>query len=474
MYPNPPTPPIPGPQDGNRAGRTGAGSDVYSQGTATPPPTTGTQPPRPTPGVGAPPCPPGKIPKPDGSCADQPQHPAYADPAQQPVAAKPTYADVMNGYAQQAAPGGGGAGGAGANANGLTSTTIADWAYNNIDSTLPREYWNYAVQYFDPACPGKTPFRSKKTDDAGKVLGTCEEKPDNCPHGTAAYGESKCLPVTDPRIAGRGGAGGAGGAGGGGGPWGGGPAGWAMTAEEKAYLGAMTDLARQMADQSAQTFGAGMPAYRQGVEYYKGAMGAYGRSGVQAATAPAAEQIADAYKGAGAQLQGLRGAELAQAKGELARGQAGDTGRLAAELQPAAADALTRAGEFGISTGIAGEGQAAALYAGGQQSLQQGRLAQQGFQTQKDIAKLQASTSWDIAALQASVSREQLGQQRALGWAQLAQSSAQWEQEYQLKRDQFAHGLDQFNQQLGAQKSANKAAFWGGVIGVVGTAAVVL
>lgn len=455
--PKPPDiPPNPGPQDGYSA-------EPPPPPKVNPPPDQGVQPPDPG---KQPPCPPGQVPNPDGTCRDKPG----------PYGGSSSYPDQAK---APPPPPGAGNGAPGSNANGLTKDTIADWAFNNIDSTLPKEYWNYAVQYFDPACPGDTPFRSKKTDDAGKVLGTCEEKPDNCPQGTLAYGESKCLPTTDPRIAGAMGSGGAGGGpggagGAGGGAWGGGPQGWAMTPEEKAYLGAMTDLARGMADQSAQTFGAAMPAYRQGVEYYKGAMGAYGRSGVQAATAPAAEQIADAYEGAGAQLQGLRGAELVQARAALAKGQAGDTGRLAAELQPAAADALTRAGEFGVQTGIAGEGQAAALYAGGQQSLQQGRLAQQGFQTQKDIAQLQADTSWDIAALQASVSREQLGQQQELGWAKLAQDSEQWEKDFQLRREQFEHGLDQFNQQLGAQKSGNKAAFWGGVIGTVGTVVVAL
>lgn len=84
----------------------------------------------------------------------------------------------------------------------LTAETVAQHAYNTIDSTIPMSQWQAWQGHFDPACPPNAPYKSQKVDSSGKVIGGCEEKPDNCPWGTTAYGANQCLPVNDPKVAG--------------------------------------------------------------------------------------------------------------------------------------------------------------------------------------------------------------------------------------------------------------------------------
>ncbi len=101
----------------------------------------------------------------------------------------------------------------------VNAQNVAQYAHDNIDSSINMNEWNSYQQYFDPSCPPGTPYKSRKTGPNGQPIGGCQEKPDNCPEGMIAYGQTQCVPTSDPRVAasvqaGQGG-GGAGGAGGG-------------------------------------------------------------------------------------------------------------------------------------------------------------------------------------------------------------------------------------------------------------------
>ncbi len=308
-------------------------------------------------------------------------------------------------------------------------------------------------------------FRSRR-----QGVGGLWEKPTECPPGPdgspmVPSGPNESDPcVPRPAWAGGGGGGGAPGAGGAVGATGA-PGGWGLTAEEKNYLTAITNLANTTAAQSQKLFGAGYPAYVSSLEHWKKVSGAYGRGGMEAALGPARETIADAYRGAAAQTRGMRGAEKTQALSELARGEAGDIGRLGAEQQAQAYAGLQQGAEYGVSTGLAGTGQAAGLYAGAESALAQSRLTEEGYGVQQSIAQLQAQTQWKIASLSANVSREQIAAEQGLASQQLAQRAYEFEQTFMLQNQQFQEQMRQFNLSLRAQQQASKNQLIGTGIG---------
>jgi hypothetical protein len=300
-------------------------------------------------------------------------------------------------------------------------------------------------------------FKSKR----GGVEGLWE-KPTECPPGQMPSGpneEDPCIPNDQAAQAAGGGGGGKGGA------WGGGGDGWGLTDEEKAYLGAMTGLANTTRQQSEKLFGTAMPAYAGTLEHWKKVSGAYGRGAMDASLGPARETIADSYRGASAQTRDLRGAEKAQATTDLARSEAGDLGRLGAEQQGNAYGQLMQGAQYGLTTGLGGEGQAAGLYAGAQQALAQSRLTEEGYGTQQSIAKLQTSTQWRIASLQADVSREQIQAEQSIARDRLTQESNQFNQTFGLQTKQFDELIRQFNASLKFKKDTQRQDFWSQIFG---------
>lgn len=146
--------------------------------------------------------------------------------------------------------------------------------------------------------------------------------------------------------------------------------------QQQAYSGAtgaagqMTGLSKMLQQQGAL----GAPAYGQAINYYQTLLQG-NRGAMQAAVAPAANQIADNYKGSQMNLErlGIQGGQKLQAEAELNRQKAGQLGQLTVGLQPMAAQALGNLGVQGANMiGQAGnlQGQAGNIYAGllGQQT----------------------------------------------------------------------------------------------------------
>lgn len=146
--------------------------------------------------------------------------------------------------------------------------------------------------------------------------------------------------------------------------------------------GAGSTLASQGAQQFATGTGliqSGQTALAQPTSYFSRLLSGNRALQSQAIAAPRAA-ISDTFAGAGRQLEqsGVRGAARDEAKGELARQQAGAISSLITGVQPAAAGALTQIGQTSIGQGgaIAGQGSAAVGQSG---NLFQNLLGQ-GFQ----------------------------------------------------------------------------------------------
>jgi hypothetical protein len=328
-------------------------------------------------------------------------------------------------------------------------------------------------------------FTNKYGDPVGKPI----DSGPNTPKGVDGLGQ----PITGGGApgggyGGTGGYGGGGRGGGGGGIFGGLPAelqpqNWGLTDEEKGYLEAITGLAESLRGQSEQLFGAGFPAYQQSLDYWSKLMGTQGRGGIDAALGPVREQISEGYTGAEASLRGLRGAELASAKAELARGKAGDLGRLPAELQPTAAMGLQQAAEFGVTTGLGAQVEAGGLYQGAQQATAQSRLAEEGLATQIGVAGLQAKTAlgvaqiqarsmWDVAALGAEVDRESIAAQQSLASQELAARAFEFEALYAQRNYQLEQQLWMFNQEMQQRSKEQRSSLIGSIFGTLGSIAV--
>jgi hypothetical protein len=76
----------------------------------------------------------------------------------------------------------------------------AQRSFNEINSEIPLAQWQAWDQFVDSSCPETHPYRSQKVGANGQKVNTCEETPDNCPHGTTAFGANQCIPISDPRI----------------------------------------------------------------------------------------------------------------------------------------------------------------------------------------------------------------------------------------------------------------------------------
>jgi len=156
--------------------------------------------------------------------------------------------------------------------------------------------------------------------------------------------------------------------------------------EEKTAISGAQGVAQQLqglapsfATQSQGIYGAAIPAYQNAINYYSTLLGRGGRSAMQAAVAPAAENIAGTYAGA------IRGTERMapggvrdQAVAELHRERAGSIARLLQGVQPGAAQALMGGGTAGLGAAAqVGQAGAATL---GQAGNIYSNLLQGGFQ----------------------------------------------------------------------------------------------
>lgn len=308
---------------------------------------------------------------------------------------------------------------------------------------------------------GKPQFRSQR-GAAGFF-----DKPTECPEGQVPKGAGEsapCVPASSLQGGGRGGAGGgAGGAAGGEG----GAGGWGISDEEKAYLTSMGGLADTMKAQSEKLFGVGMKDYQRSSDYYTKLMGAFGRGGIESALGPTREMTSETFAGERAKLRGLRGAERAAAEAQLTAAEAGTLARQPAELQAQAAAGLGKSAEFGISSGIATEGQAAGVYGNMLQAAMQSRLTEEGFDTQKWITQLQTKTQWNIAALQDATDREAIAAQKEMGYATLSQSAYQWSYDYNQRSSALVMEMERFNSQQDTEQRGQSLSFFGNVIAAV-------
>ncbi len=100
-----------------------------------------------------------------------------------------------------------------------------------------------------------------------------------------------------------------------------------------------------------QLTGQAMPHLQAGLGYYRDLLS--GRSRQQAATAPAASNINQAFQGAQANVERgfLRGGEKDKAVADLNRDKVNNISRLYAGVQPAAASALMTGGQNLLNTG---------------------------------------------------------------------------------------------------------------------------
>lgn len=225
----------------------------------------------------------------------------------------------------------------------------------------------------------------------------------------------------------------AGGGGGGRGGFGYSGGGFPATPYEQALAAQLGSLSDEFSKFASNVFGVSFPAYQKGVDYYSTLLGRGGRGAMQAATAPAAEQIAAGTEGT---LKAIGSGYISGGAKEQAEIQArlqgeGDIARLTQGVQPGAASALIEAGTAGMSQGQAATGSAAQVLSGLADLSVSSRLSGEGMELQRDLG---------FAGL--AMEGQKLDLQRDLGFAGLDLSYAQ-----------LAESSSQFRQQLGAQMS---------------------
>jgi len=121
--------------------------------------------------------------------------------------------------------------------------------------------------------------------------------------------------------------------------------------------------------------GMGTQALGQSTGYYGALLGRGGRTAMQAATAPAAANISETYRGAARSIQpGDRSGTASLQRAELDRSKAGDISRLTAGVQPMAAQALGSLGSTATGQGLGAYGGAASIFGNLASGLANARL----------------------------------------------------------------------------------------------------
>lgn len=229
-----------------------------------------------------------------------------------------------------------------------------------------------------------------------------------------------------------------------------------LSDQEKEMYAAITALAKLLSGQGESLFNVGFPAYTEAINYYRILLGKGGRSAAQAAVAPSAEGIAQAYEGAKTSVGTgyLRGGAKDAAIADLTRAQSGDTARLVAGVQPGAASALVGAGLAGTQAGQQGEAAGASAYGGLLATQVQDRQFQTTLReqirqfdvsiaTQVDLANKARAAGLEAAAMQADLARQQLEEQKRQFEAQLAfqQQQARTQQQQYSSQQKTGTGL---------------------------------
>ena len=154
--------------------------------------------------------------------------------------------------------------------------------------------------------------------------------------------------------------------------------------------------AQQLGQSGQNLLHTGLPMFQQGAGYFGALLNS--RNAAQAATAPAAANISDAFAGAqtGVQRSFLQGGQRDQALADLNRDRANQIARLYAGVQPAAASALMQGGSTAIGQGNQALGSAGGVSTGaGGLGLQQGAFqAQQTQQAGQAWGNLLGSLPW--------------------------------------------------------------------------------
>jgi hypothetical protein len=253
---------------------------------------------------------------------------------------------------------------------------------------------------------------------------------------------------------------------------------------EQALEAQLSSLTQQFGEFSKSVFGTAFPAYKQGVDYYSRLLGKGGRGAMQAAVAPAAEQIAAGTEG---NLRAIGSGYLAGGAKEQAeiaaklQGQA-DTAHLTQGVQPGAASALVGAGAEGLPQALAGGNSAAGVLTNMANLSVQSRLQQEGIDLQRDLG----FAGLDLEGQKLDLQRDLGYAGLDLSYAQLSQSAEQFRAQLGLQSSQFSQGMDwekskfaagqqfdregrlidssRFMQQQKQQKSALKAQMISGIM----------
>lgn len=248
------------------------------------------------------------------------------------------------------------------------------------------------------------------------------------------------------------------------------------TPQEQQALQAISDFARLLGGYGQNLYGVGMPAYTAALQYYNSILGG-SKGAATAAVAPQAEQIAEVYRGAQTELEGMpRGGVRDAALAKLTQGKAGAIGQL---IPLAQQDAAGKAGALGLSgaqTGMGGVESAAGLNAGIVNAEQSNRQSAAALEQQNrfgaaslflqdkglDLQRLLGLRGQDIqkelgyAGIEASASAQN---------AALAQANAQFQQTFGFQQQYFDWYRQFQQQQLDYGRQQAKGSKYGGLLG---------
>lgn len=173
----------------------------------------------------------------------------------------------------------------------------------------------------------------------------------------------------------------------------------ALSPEDKKAQAGGFSTAGTLGNIGASLYGRGAGTLDRPQSYYETLLGRGGRSAMEAAVAPQAENIASTYGGLAKSLEGsyVRGGVRDVALAEANREKAGQISRLTAGVQPAAAGALTDIGKYQVGTGVGATGASGGLYA---DLLGQG-TQNRALNLQSKLAgeQIKGSTGQDIGSL---------------------------------------------------------------------------
>lgn len=231
--------------------------------------------------------------------------------------------------------------------------------------------------------------------------------------------------------------------------------GFPSTPYEQALAAQLGSLSDEFSKFASNVFGVSFPAYKQGVDYYSTLLGKGGRGAMQAAVAPAAEQIAAGTEGT---LKAIGSGYLSGGAKEQAEIQArlqgqGEIARLTQGVQPGAASALVEAGTAGMSQGQAATRSAAQVLSGLADLSVSSRLSGEGMELQRELG----FAGLDMEGRKLDLQRDLGFAGLDLSYAQLSESASQFRQSLGMQASQFQQGMDWEKAMFGMQRVDTQA-----------------